>query len=171
MTATIDLDRFTTPRMLAERLTPDHLADLRRMDGDERMMATLGGVREETGTVAYLERNLAHWREYGFGIWMLRARETRAMIGRAVLRHLDIDGTDEIEVGYGFLPDWWGRGLATEIARACVQIGRERLSFGSMVAITLATNRASQRVMEKAGLTYERELIYAGLPHVLYRTT
>jgi RimJ/RimL family protein N-acetyltransferase len=40
-----------------------------------------------------------------------------------------------------------------------------------MVAITLATNRASQRVMEKAGLTYERELIYAGLPHVLYRTT
>jgi RimJ/RimL family protein N-acetyltransferase len=170
MTATANLDRFTTPRMLAERLTAEHFPDLRRMDGDERMMATLGGVRDETGTADYLERNLAHWREYGFGIWMLRDRETSAMIGRAVLRHLDVEGTDEIEVGYGLLPDWWGRGLATEIARSCVRIGRERLSFGSMVAITLATNRASQRVLEKAGLTYERDLTYAGLPHVLYRT-
>jgi len=155
--------------MLAERLTADHLPDLRRMDGDERMMATLGGVRDEPGTAGYLERNLAHWREYGFGIWMLRERETSAMIGRAVLRHLDVEGTDEIEVGYGFLPDWWGRGLATEIAITCVRIGRERLNFASMVAITLATNRASQRVMEKAGLSYERDLSYAGLPHVLYR--
>ena len=101
---------------------------------------------------------------------MLRDRDTGAVIGRALLRHLDVDGGDEVETGYGFLPDLWGRGLATEIARACVNIGRERLGLESVVGITLPTNTASQRVMRKAGLHYERDIVHAGLPHLLFRT-
>ena len=91
------------------------------------------------------------------------------MIGRAILRHLDVEGVDEVEVGYGFMPDYWGRGLATEIAQACVRIGFDRLGFGSLVAITTPENIASQRVMRKAGLAYERDIVHAGLPHVLFR--
>ena len=109
------LDSFSTARLLAERLTPAHRADLRQMDQDEQFMAHLGGVRDEAGTDSYLDSNLAHWSEYGFGLWMLRERETGVMIGRAVLRHLDVEGVDEVETGYGFLPEFWGRGLATEI--------------------------------------------------------
>jgi RimJ/RimL family protein N-acetyltransferase len=133
-------------------------------------MATLGGVRDEAAIADYLARNLDHWAEHGFGIWMLRDSQTGAMIGRAVLRHLDIDGSDEVEVGYGFLPQFWGRGLATEIARACVRIGLEELGFPSLVAITLRSNRGSQRVLEKAGLRYERDIVHAGVPHALFRT-
>ncbi|MEA2712145.1 MAG: hypothetical protein QOK27_106 [Gemmatimonadales bacterium] len=133
-------------------------------------MAQLGGVRDEAGTRAYLERNLAHWAAYGFGLWMLRDRDTGRAIGRAVLRHLDVEGVDEVETGYGFLPDLWGRGLATEIARACVHIGRERLGLASLVGITLPTNAASQQVMRKAGLQYERDIVHAGVPHLLFRT-
>jgi [ribosomal protein S5]-alanine N-acetyltransferase len=140
------------------------------MDQDEQFMAQLGGVRDEAGTRAYLERNLAHWAAYGFGLWMLRDRDTGRSIGRAVLRHLDVDGVDEVETGYGFLPDLWGRGLATEIARACVHIGRERLGLASLVGITLPTNAASQQVMRKAGLQYERDIVHAGVPHLLFRT-
>jgi RimJ/RimL family protein N-acetyltransferase len=140
------------------------------MDQDEQFMAQLGGVRDEAGTGAYLERNLAHWAAYGFGLWMLRDRDTGRAIGRAVLRHLDVDGVDEVETGYGFLHDLWGRGLATEIARACVHIGRARLGLASVVGITLPTNAASQQVMRKAGLQYERDFIHAGVPHLLFRT-
>jgi ribosomal-protein-alanine N-acetyltransferase len=162
------LDAFTTPRMHAERLRPDYQADLRRMDSDENMMATLGGIREDAASSEYLARNLEHWAEHGFGLWMLRDLEG-TMIGRAVLRHLEIDGVDEVEVGYGFLPEFWGRGLATEIARACVCIGLERLRFPSLVAVTLTSNRGSRRVLEKTGLLYERDIMPAGLPHALYR--
>jgi RimJ/RimL family protein N-acetyltransferase len=140
------------------------------MDSDELMMAMLGGIRDEAATSDYLSRNLDHWAEHNFGIWMLRDRQTGAMIGRAVLRHLEIDGHDEVEVGYGFLPQFWGRGLATEIARACVRIGLEELRFPSLVAITLTTNRGSQRVLEKAGLRHERDIMHAGVPHALFRT-
>ena len=164
------LDSFSTPRLLAERLTPAHLPDVRRMDQNERFMAHLGGVRDEAATVIYLERNLAHWAIHGFGLWMLRDPAQGALIGRAVLRHLEVEGAAEVEVGYGFYPEFWGRGLATEVACACVRIGRDQLGLQSVVAVTLPTHTASQRVMRKAGLGYERDIIHEGLPHVLFRT-
>ncbi len=139
------------------------------MDEDPRFMALLGGVRDKAGTVAYLEMNVKHWADHGFGMWMLRDAATSPVIGRAILRHLDVEGADEVEVGYGFLPEYWGRGLATEIARACVRIGFEELGLRSLVAITTQPNLASQRVMEKAGLLFERDIIHAGVPHVLFR--
>jgi len=134
-------------------------------------MATLGGVRDEAETVAYLDRNLAHWAEHGFGMWILRDPPTALVIGRAGLRHLDVEGVGEVEVGYALFPEFWGRGLATEMACACVGIGRDRLGLRSVVAVTLPTNGTAQRVMLKAGLLYEREITLAGLPLVLFRTT
>ena len=163
------LETFATDRLLAERLVPGHWEDLRRMDADDGFMALLGGVRDEAGTLAYLDRNLAHWDRYGYGLYMLRDRATGAMAGRAVIRHLDVEGTDEVEIGYGFLPAWWGRGLATEIARACVDQALRVLALPSVVAVTLPEHAASRRVMEKAGLRYERDVMHLGLRHVLYR--
>jgi RimJ/RimL family protein N-acetyltransferase len=163
------VDAFSTPRMHAERVTAAHWLDLRRMDEDEQFMALLGGVRDKAGTVAYLETNVKHWAEHGFGMWMLRDAATSAVIGRAILRHLDVEGVDEVEVGYGFMPEYWGRGLATEIARACVRIGFEQLRLPSIVAITTPANLASQHVMTKAGLVYERDVVHASVPHLLFR--
>lgn len=164
-----DLDSFSTLRLLAERVTAAHWLDLRRMDQNEPFMALLGGVRDSAGTAAYLEMNVKHWAGHGFGMWMLRDAATAAVIGRAILRHLDVEGVDEIEVGYGFMPEYWGRGLATEIAQACIRIGFDQLRLPSLVAITTPANLASQRVMTKAGLAYERDIVHAGAPHVLFR--
>jgi len=111
-------DSFSTARLEAERLTSEHLPELLRMHRDPAVMAQLGGVRDPEQTAAYLARNLQHWADYGFGLWILCATGGGDPIGRAVLRHLDVEGADEIEVGYAFYPAWWGRGLATEIAMA-----------------------------------------------------
>jgi RimJ/RimL family protein N-acetyltransferase len=140
------------------------------MDADPAFMAKLGGVRDEAGTMAYLNRNMAHWAAHDYGLWILRDRETGAVIGRAVLRHLDVGGVDEVETGYGFLPEFWGRGLATEIAKACVHIGRERLGLASIIGITVPSNTVSQQVLRKAGLQYERDIIHDGVPSLLFRT-
>ena len=164
------MDSFSTPRVTAERLTAAHWLDLRRMDENEPFMAMLGGVRDKAGTSAYLVTNVKHWADCGFGLWMLRDAATSAVIGRAILRHLDVEGVDEIEVGYGFMPEYWGRGLATEIALALLNVGREQLGLRSIVAITTPANVASQRVMVKAGLAYERNIVHAGVPHLLFRT-
>src|SRR5579864_1306050 len=130
------LDSFTTARLAAERLTPDHRDEIARMHQDARTMAMLGGVRDDEKTREYLERNLAHWDRYGYGLWILRDRKNGEMIGRGLLRHLDVQGQDDIETGYAFYPAWWGQGLATEIARKCLNLGFEALNAPSIVGLT-----------------------------------
>jgi len=162
-------DAFTTPRLAFERLCPEHEPLIHQMHRDAEQMALLGGVRTAEQTAAYMERNLAHWDQYGYGIWLLRDRATNDAIGRTLLRHLDVDGVDEVETGYGFFPAYWGRGFATEATLACLEHGWRELALPSIVAITLPVNVASRRVMEKTGMSYEREIVREGATHVLYR--
>lgn len=162
------LERFGTSRLAADRLRAEHLADLLALHADPRMMATLGGVRTEAQTRAWLAANLDHWERHGFGLWLLRDRTGR-LAGRAGLRRVAIEGAQETEIAYALLPEFWGRGLATEIAQALRDIGFARLGLPTLVAFTLPDNLASRRVMEKLGLRFERAFEYGGLPHVLYR--
>ncbi len=162
-------DAFATPRLLAERLRPEHYADLLRMHQDPVQMALLGGVRDEAQTRDYLEKNLAHWEAHGFGVWILRDRASALVAGRALLRHVVLEGVDDVEVGYSLDPACWGRGLATEIAAACLEHARNDLRLTTVVALTTAPNTRSRRVLEKVGMSLERELLVEGKPHLLYR--
>ncbi|HET6578431.1 MAG TPA: GNAT family N-acetyltransferase [Gemmatimonadales bacterium] len=161
---------FSLRRLRAERLTEAHLPVLRSMHRNERLMATLGGVRSDAETEAYLARNLAHWTEHGFGLWILRDPGTERAVGRAGLRRVGIEGAEEVELGYALFPEFWGRGLATDAARACVTIGRDWLGLPSLVALTLPSNLASQRVLRKAALVPEREVVQEGRVQVLFRS-
>ena len=71
------LDELRTPRLLLTRIRESDLADLCRMYSDERVMATLGGVRSEQQTKELLERHLVHWAEHRFGVWVAREPATR----------------------------------------------------------------------------------------------
>lgn len=139
------------------------------MDGDAKYMALLGGTRTESQTREYLARNLRHWDEHNFGLWVLRDPDGE-IAGRCVLRHLDVEGTDEVELGYGLHPQYWGRGLATEIARELLRLGRDQLHRPTLVAVTRPDNHGSQRVLIKTGLALEREILYDGVPHLLFRS-
>lgn len=162
-------DELTTPRLLLRRMSAEDLDDLTRMHLDAGVMATLGGVRSPELTRDWLARQLDHWRQYGFGLWIARQRQTGQFAGRGGLHHVEIDGRDEIEVGYSLLADFWGCGLATELARESIRVAFDLMNLPELVCFTLTTNGASQRVMQKAGFRYERDLIYKDWPHVLYR--
>jgi ribosomal-protein-alanine N-acetyltransferase len=132
-------------------------------------MATLGGIRSDEETGLLLARNLEHWERHGFGLWVLRDENDGRFAGRAGLRHVRVGGADEVELAYALMPEFWGRGLATEIVGAILSLAFGRLGLPEVVCFTLPTNAASRRVMEKAGFTFERDVIHADLPHVLYR--
>jgi ribosomal-protein-alanine N-acetyltransferase len=161
---------FATERLLAERLLPAHAEDIHRMHLDPVQMAHLGGPRSPEQSAQYMEKNLRHWDEYGFGTWILRDRESGAMAGRAVLRHLLIDAQDEIEVGYGFYPRFWGRGLAQEITRTCLNYARRELGARTVVALTAPLNLRSHRVLIQTGFRLEREVEIDEKHHCLFRT-
>jgi ribosomal-protein-alanine N-acetyltransferase len=100
---------------------------------------------------------------------MFRTKADSRVVGRGGLRHVHVGGHDAVEIAYALMADFWGRGLATEMAEAILTVAFEHLGRADIVAFTLPTNRASRRVMEKVGCTCERTIVHAGLPHVLYR--
>jgi ribosomal-protein-alanine N-acetyltransferase len=162
---------FRTDRLIAERLRFEDLDELCRMHRDPRVMATLGGLRSAAQTQQFLRDNLRHWAQHGYGLWTFRSQADGRFVGRGGLRHVHVGGRDEVELAYALMAAFWGRGLATEMAKALVTVAFEPLGMADIVAFTLATNLASRRVMEKVGFQFERDLAHAGLPHVLYRIT
>jgi len=138
------------------------------MHRDPRVMATLGGVRPDAETKDFLRVNLDHWDRHGYGLWIFRDR-TGAFAGRGGIRHVTIEEIEEIEVAYALMPDFWGRGLATEMARALLGIAFGQLGLSNLIGFTLVENRGSRRVLEKLGFGLGREFVFKSLPHVLYR--
>lgn len=165
------LESIETPRLLGRRVREEDAAALRgALDADPRVMATLGG-RVLTGeeSRAAMERHLGHWDRHGFGLWVFAEREGGALVGRAGLQRYVVEGADEVGLLYHLAAEAWGRGFATEIARACLRAGFEDLGLPSIASWTLPWNRASRRVMEKCGLRYEAEWDFSGFRHVRYR--
>lgn len=157
-----------TSRLMLRPMSARDWTDLRLIDDDPDVMATLGGLRSEKETLGYALAQEHHWDEHGFGWWMAFLRETGEFVGRGGLRRLEIEGVLEVEVGYALRPRLWGRGLATEIAETAVRLGIGDLGLNRLVGITMTSNHASRRVLEKVGFNHERELTWASLPHDLY---
>lgn len=162
-------DRLFTERLIADKMDADDFDELCRMHSDPAVMATLGGVRSDAETARFLNEKMAHWQTHGFGYWLFRGRKTGRFVGRGGIQHIDIGGNQEIEIGYSVLAEFWGRGLATEMAEAMVAVAFEQLGLCELVCFTITTNLASQRVMQKVGFTYERTVNHEDQPHVLYR--
>jgi RimJ/RimL family protein N-acetyltransferase len=101
-----------------------------------------------------------HWAEHGFGTWAILVRAgTFAGVAEVHYAHPGVVGisTDEIEVGWSILPDFQGRGFATEAARAAILDAWTRTGVDHVVAYVSPDNVASHRVAEKLGFTARGE--------------
>lgn len=112
-------------------------------------------------------RDQAHWRRHGYGPWVVRERESGALVGRGGLAWATVAGRREVELPWAVMPSLQGRGYATQMAEAAIEAAREA-GLGTVVSLTLPSNLASRRVMDKAGLRQVGEIEHVGLPHVLY---
>lgn len=166
------VEQMTTPRLVLERLQPGHAEALLPLLLHPQVAATLW-PRLQQPTEADVRDSLAakidHWERHGFGLWLARDRVSGEPVGRGGLQFTYTAGLDEIEAGWAIMPDRWGQGLATELAWASIEAAFGPLQMRHIVALALPDNWASRRVMEKTGFGFEREVLYAGLPHVLYR--
>jgi RimJ/RimL family protein N-acetyltransferase len=163
------MERFSTHRLTAEKLHEGHLADLVGLHLDPDVSRYLGGVRSPEATATYLTVNIAHWARHGFGLWVLRTN-TGEFAGRAGIRHLVLDGVNEVELVYTFRRALWGQGLASEIAKALMNLGLGQLKLPSLVGVVAVGNTASRHVLEKSEFNLERNGIYHGDEVVIYRS-
>ncbi|GEP57237.1 GNAT family N-acetyltransferase [Reyranella soli] len=155
------MDRFATPRLNATRLAREDLPDLVQLHLDSEVSRFLGGVRTPTATADYLETSLRHWADHGLGLWTLRTHDG-TFRGRAGLRYVELEGTRELEVAYTFARSAWGQGFATEVTQVLVKIWETRCSEPSLLGIVMKGNTSSERVLLKAGFSYERDAVFHG---------
>ena len=108
-----------------------------------------------------IDSMLDHWSDHGFGLWAVEDLGSGELLGRCGLQFLP--ETQETEVDFVLHPASWGRGYATEAARASLDHGFEALGVDEIVGLVHPGNSASKRVLEKIGMTLNRRADYFGM--------
>jgi len=130
----------------------------------------LGGPRTREQVRELLANHAAEQTCNGYSLWWRRERSGGEIVGEVGLHATDVEGEPAVEVGWSIAADKWGRGYATEAARASIKHGFEQIGLEEIVSFALIDNAASIRVMQKTGLERVREFERQGMPHVLYST-
>jgi RimJ/RimL family protein N-acetyltransferase len=144
-----------TERLLLRQWRPDDVESLAEIYAQPEFLEHMPALDLDR-TSQQINRFVLEWRHEGFSHWAVEEAESRRLIGRiGLLRHHDwpID-PGAVEVGWALHRDWWGRGLATEGARASLACWRNLLADGRLISITTPANTRSRRVMERLGLMY-----------------
>lgn len=113
-----------------------------------------------------LNNILEHWDEHGFGIWAVTDKEKRVLLGRCGLNL--ISETAEIEVDFVLARESWGKGYATEAAKAALSWGFNVLKLDRIIALAKPENVASRRVIEKIGMHCKKDAEYWGIVCAYY---
>lgn len=164
-----NIEEFETARLLAKKICQTNFDLVLPMYQNKIVMDTLGGTVSEDIVKERFLKSLAGWEKNGFDAWLWFEKNSNKFVGRAGLRVLELEGERVIEVGYVLLPEFWNQGLASEMASASIEIAYEVLKLKEIVCFTSVTNKPSKRVMEKIGFKYDRNFVYLGEEHMLYR--
>jgi RimJ/RimL family protein N-acetyltransferase len=160
----------TTERFRLQLLRPQDAEPLQRLYGDPEAMRYIGAdgsTRTPEQTAAGVGRLIDHQQAHGFSLWAVVEREGGEVIGVAGLVLVEMAGP-EVEVVYELVRDAWGRGVATEVGRACLDVAFGPLGLDRVVALSYPKNAASVRVMQKIGMRDDGEFEAYGRPMVRY---
>jgi ribosomal-protein-alanine N-acetyltransferase len=145
-----------TPRLLIRLPLDEDATAYYEIHADPDVTKWLGGLRPNSveEELARIESRRAMHDEIGHTMWTVEEKDTAAVVGLAGLFPVENVGPD-VEVAYHFRKDRWGRGYATEVARACLAYGFETIKLARIVGLVAPANVASRRVLEKCGLRHE----------------
>lgn len=143
-----------TLRLILRPFSPDDLDEFAAINADPEAMRYIGNGKPQSREQTQIRLNgiLNHYQQHGFGLFAMVDKTSGEFVGFCGLQHLD--NTSEIEVGYRLARRFWGRGLATEAARACLQYGFEQLGLERIVAVVQPANAPSKSVAAKIGMKY-----------------
>lgn len=103
---------------------------------------------------------LKSYQTHGFGLYLVTLKTEHTSIGICGL--IKRDGLDFPDVGFALMPEYWGLGLASEAALATLQHAKDSLNIERVVGITNLENIGSMRVLENAGLRFEKNIDLPG---------
>ncbi len=174
------IDAIETPRLVLRRWRDADREPFAALNADPEVMRHFPSVLDRAESDALADRIEQHFEEHGFGLWAVQVRDAEPFVGFAGLMRPRFEAhfTPCVEIGWRLCRGAWGRGIATEAARASLRFGFESLGLDEVVSFTVPANLRSLGVMQRLGMQrdpagdFEHPRIAEGhalRAHVLYR--
>ena len=163
-----------TPRLTLRELAPVDAGFILRLLNEPAFLRFIGdrGVRNESQALRYLRDGpMASYERHGHGLLRVALKATDEPVGICGLVRRDT--LPHADIGFAFLPEHCSRGYAVESAEAAIRPGRTDLGHDEILAIVAPDNARSIRVLERLGLTYDREVVLSpgATPLSLYHSS
>jgi len=143
-----------TPRLHLREFTPSDAALFYELNSDPDVVRYTGdGPFESVEAAEAFIRNYPDYKKNGFGRWLMFTKDTNEFIGWCGLKLVD----GEVDLGYRLRKKHWKKGYASEAAQACLDYGFNQLGMQRIIGRVATENHASIRVLEKMGMTFEKQ--------------
>jgi len=136
-----------------------------RTDPDVQKYIRNGNIQTKEEVQEFLDIAISYQKKYGIGYCSVFEKDSSEFVGQAGIFHLGFnDSQPDIELGYRLHKKFWGKGYATELAKALIEWGFQHLSVDKLIAIIHPENKASQKVAQKSGFDKKDEMfLYMGI--------
>ena len=147
----------TTERLLLRQWREEDLEPFARLNADPRVMEYFPGLKTREESDASVKLMSSHIERCGWGFWAASLIQTDEFIGFIGLEdvYFKASFTPAVEIGWRLAFEYWGKGYATEGAKASLRYGFERLHLQKIVSFTATANMRSRAVMERIGMHHE----------------
>ena len=158
--------KLETPRLVLRELNTEDASNFYHLNLNPEVIKYTGNPPFKS--IEEAKEFLEHYKEYqkhGYGRWAVLEKNTGNFIGWCGLKFHD---EGYIDLGFRFFQDKWGKGFATESAKACIQYAKDSLNIQELIGRVLPENKGSIRVLEKLGFIYFKKGTCNGIDGSLY---
>ncbi|MBM7572400.1 GNAT family N-acetyltransferase [Aquibacillus albus] len=157
-----------TERLRLRDMKENDKDNLLEIFSDPIAMKYYPSTKNEEETVRWITWTRNNYRKFGVGLWVVEDKDTGKFLGQCGIVPQKIDGEVQMEIGYSFLREVWGRGFATEAARACKEYGIGTLELTRIISLIDPENTASIKVANRIGMVFEKNIMKWGKTLALY---
>lgn len=142
---------FETQRLIFRSWQEEDISYLARLNSDDKVMEYFLKKLSYQQTIALYNQIQEEFTIYGFEAYSVEEKETGVFIGFVGLHNVtfEVDFAPAVEILWRLLPEFWGKGYATEAAIACLNYAKEELKLKEIVSFTSLLNKRSEHVMQK----------------------
>ncbi len=150
---------LSTPRFILREMQENDLPFLEKIFDEAAAMTFFTKDQKREKAKIWIAHMLKSYNENSFGMWLCFFKESKEFVGQCGLMKNEIDGKEEIELGYSVLRKFWNRGYAAEMAKAALDFGFANLKLTRIVSVIEKENIASIHVSKKIGMNKERQIL------------
>lgn len=164
-----NLTVIETERLILRHFIPSDVDEMLKLFSDPVAMAYYPSIKDKVETEEWVGRNVQSYSDFGFGLYASVLKENRQCVGYCgFIFQKDIDGADEIEIGYSLIREFWNKGYATEAAIACKEYGFGTLNAERLISLVRPENVPSRKVAERIGMRVEKRIHRWDFEHLVY---